>query len=69
MGSRQPPRIAGRKKAMQFSAPPDLKSKRNARNGYCSITIIPSRRRDPAVIGVDGGASRHSFSAANLKVW
>jgi hypothetical protein len=50
MGSRQPPRIAGRKKAMQFSARCDLKSKRSARQGYCSITIILSRRRDPAVI-------------------
>jgi hypothetical protein len=35
---------------MQFSARPDLKSKRSAQQSYCSITIILSRRRDPAVI-------------------
>jgi hypothetical protein len=37
---------------MQFSARRDPELKRGAPPRYCSITIIPSRRRDPAVIAV-----------------
>jgi hypothetical protein len=50
MGRAQPRRIARQKKAMPFSARPDLESKRGAQDGYCSMIIIPSRRRDPDVI-------------------
>jgi hypothetical protein len=50
MGRAQPPRHRPRKKAMQFSARPELESKRSAQQDYCSMIIILSRRRDPAVI-------------------
>jgi hypothetical protein len=45
-----PPRYRRRKKAMPFSARAGLESKRDARESYYSTIIIPSRRRDPAVI-------------------
>jgi hypothetical protein len=53
MGPAQPPRHRCGKKAMQFSARRDPGSKRNARRDYWSITIILSRRCDPAVITAD----------------
>jgi hypothetical protein len=50
MGATQPLRHRRDKKAMQFSARPGPDLKRNAEQGYYSITIILSRRRDQAVI-------------------